>query len=165
MKTEKRQRLARDRRRRAIVAVLVTGMVVGLLVLATSIGGWELPSSLPRNAFANVFGEPDYRERAEHPIVSLPDVVVGLNGAPDLYVDAAFDLEVASEADREAVRLQLSRMREETISFLSALGPDELRGSDELTRTKARLLDRFRSALPNQHLKALYVTYLTVAKP
>src|SRR4051812_4905124 len=64
------------------------------------------------------------RDPPASPMVSLPDVVVGLrSGGPDLYVDAAFDLEVASEQDQEAVRRHLPRVREETIQILSALSP------------------------------------------
>jgi flagellar basal body-associated protein FliL len=130
--------------------------------VARSVGGWGL-EAFPPNPFARVAGDGDYRERAEKPIVSLPDVVVALNGPTDLYVDAAFDLEVASEQDRDAVKSQLPRVRNETIAFLSQLTPDELRGSAELTKTKARLLDRFRDVLPRQRLDALYLSYLAVA--
>jgi flagellar basal body-associated protein FliL len=108
-------------------------------------------------------GDGDYRDKAEKPIVSLPDVVVALNGPSLLYVDAAFDLEVASERDRDAVKQQLPRVRHAMISFLSQLTPDELRGSAELAKTKARLLDRFRGVMPEQRLEALYLSYLAVA--
>ena len=119
--------------------------------------------AFPPNPFSSLAGDGDYRERAEKPIVSLPDVVVALNGPRELYVDAAFDLEVASEQDRDAVKRQLPRVRNETIEFLSQLTPDELRGSAELNKTKARLLDRFRGAMPRQRLEALYLSYLAVA--
>lgn len=142
--------------------LLATGGLVALLVVARSVGGWGL-ESFPPNLFSRMAGEDDYRQRAEKPIVSLPDVVVALNGPTDLYVDAAFDLEVASEQDRDAVKRQLPRVRNETIAFLSQLTPNELRGSAELSKTKARLLDRFRDVLPRQQLDALYLSYLAVA--
>jgi flagellar basal body-associated protein FliL len=150
------------RRRRAPVVLLAIGAVVALLVVARTMGGWGLDVPFP-NPFSAMAGDGDYREKAEKPIVSLPDVVVALNGPSRLYVDAAFDLEVASERDRDAVKQQLARVRHVTISFLSQLTPDELRGSAELAKTKARLLDRFRGALPRQRLEALYLSYLAVA--
>jgi len=152
------------RRKRAPVVLLATGAVVALLVVARSVGGLGLDVPFP-NPFSEMVGEPEdhYREKAEKPIVSLPSVVVALNGPSHLYVDAAFDLEVASEQDRDAVKQQLARVRHETISFLSQLTPDELRGSAELNKTKARLLDRFRGAMPRQRLEALYLSYLAVA--
>ncbi len=146
----------------AALVLLATGGLVALLVVARSAGGWGL-EAFPPNPFSRMAGDDDYRQRAEKPIVSLPDVVVALNGPTELYVDAAFDLEVASERDRDAVTRQLPRVRNETIRFLSQLTPDELRGSAELSKTKARLLDRFRGAMPRQRLEALYLSYLAVA--
>jgi flagellar basal body-associated protein FliL len=155
-------RVPRDRR--SLVLLLATGIVVGLLILARSVGGWGLAVPFARNLFSGVGGGADYRQQAEKPIVSLPNVIVALDGSSELYVDAAFDLEVASETDREAVNRQMPRVRNETIEFLRQLSPDELRGSAELNKTKARLLDRFRGALPKQRLEAIYLSYLAVAK-
>jgi len=135
------------------VALLATALILlGLLVYGRKLG-WDL--GLP---FLK-------RDPPPSPMVSLPDVVVGLRGGgPDLYVDAAFDLEVASEQDREAVRRHLPRVREETIEVLSALSPEELRGNGELAKVKSRLLERFRNVMPSQRLHALYLTYLAVAR-
>lgn len=141
---------------------LATAGLVALLVAARSTGGWGI-EAFPPNPFSRIAGDGDYRQRAAKPIVSLPDVVVALNGPADLYVDAAFDLEVASEQDRDAVNRQLPRVRNETIEFLSQLTPNELRGSAALSETKARLLDRFRGVMPRQRLEALYLSYLAVA--
>jgi flagellar basal body-associated protein FliL len=155
----------RRRRTRVPVVLLATSATIALLVMVRSMGGWGLGSlGVPfPNPFSAMAGDGDYRDKAEKPIVSLPDVVVALNGTSLLYVDAAFDLEVASERDRDAVKQQLPRVRHEMISFLSQLTPDELRGSAELAKTKARLLDRFRGVLPEQRLEALYLSYLAVA--
>lgn len=159
-KLKKNKDFASDRR--GLVGLVATGIVIALLVVARSAGGWGLGIPFP-NLLSKVAGDRDYRDQAEKPIVSLPDVVVALNASSDLYVDAAFDLEVASESDRDAVKQQLPRVRHETIEFLSQLKPDELRGSAELTKTKARLLDRFRSVMPRQRIEALYLSYLAVA--
>jgi flagellar basal body-associated protein FliL len=158
----KENRVPRDRR--SLIVLLGTGIVVGLVVFASSVGGWGLEVPFARNLFSEARGDSDYRQMAAKPIVSLPDVIVALNGSTELYVDAAFDLEVASENDREAITKQMPRVRNETIEFLRQLSPDELRGSAELSKTKARLLDRFRGVLPEQRLEAIYLSYLAVAK-
>ena len=145
------------------MVLLAASAIVALLVAVRGVGGWGLGVVPFPNPFSAMAGDGDYRDKAEKPIVSLPDVVVALNGPSLLYVDAAFDLEVASERDRDAVKQQLPRVRHEMISFPSQLGPDELRGSAELARTKARLLDRFRGVMPEQRLEALYLSYLAVA--
>jgi flagellar basal body-associated protein FliL len=146
------------------VVLLATAIVVALLAFARSRGGWGLEVPFARGLFSGAGDNSDYRQMAAKPIVSLPNVVVALNGSTELYVDAAFDLEVASEEDRDAINQQMPRVRNETIEFLRQLSPDELRGSAELSKTKARLLDRFRGVLPKQRLEALYLSYLAVAK-
>lgn len=158
------QRPTSDRRGWLIGALLVPGILIGLFAISETADGWGLSSLLQRNLAPGAGGAGDYRRHAQYPIVDLPNVVVGLGGGSGVYVDAAFDLEVASEDDRAAVRRQLPRVREETISFLSDLNADELRGSGAISKTKARLLDRFRTMMPAERLNALYVTYFTVAK-
>ena len=148
----------------AVVILLNAAIVLALLGYSQDGGGWQnipfLRSVLPGGG-----GDQAVAEGKRSPTVKLPEVVVGLRGRDEelLYVDAAFDLEVASERDRDAVSKQMPRVRETTIVFLADLSPDQLRGSGELARTKGRLLERFRDALPRQSLKALYVTYLAIA--
>ena len=149
-----------------VVILLTSVLVIGLVTIKKTGEGWGWDASFLRKTFSGGDSGPDSGDRDASPTVSLPSVVVGLQGGgAGLYVDAAFDLEVASEQDQEAVRKQLSRVREETIGFLSELSPAELRGSDELAKMKARLLERYRNALPSQRLKALYLSYLAVARP
>jgi flagellar basal body-associated protein FliL len=149
----------------AVAVLLIAPIVIGLLVFGKNGGGWDR-SPFVRNAFLGDRGGSDDGDWTPGTMLRLPDVVVGLRGEgakEDLYVDAAFDLELASEQDREAVRKQSSRMRDETIGFLSELSPADLRGSGGLERTKARLLERFRNVLPSQRFTAIYLTYLAVA--
>ncbi len=150
----------RERRRMGwtIVVALNLLVVVALLLYGTSRDRWSGVT------FGFLSGDATDSDGPDGPILRLPDVVVGLRSVGgDLYVDAAFDLEVASVQDREAVRRQLPRVRNETIAFLSELSPEELRGSDELARTKARLLERYRNVLPSQRLSAIYLSYLAIA--
>jgi flagellar basal body-associated protein FliL len=143
-----------------IAGILLGAVIlVGLLLSGRNGESWRMDAP-----FASAF-LPHDDERASL-TVKLPDVVVGLRDhrGTELYVDAAFDIEVASEEDRLAVRQQLARVRDQTIAFLSELSAEQLRGSDELAKIKVRLLDRYRSAMPGQHLKALYVSYLAIAR-
>ena len=154
----------KHRRGRWTVVIVAGGLIVlGLLTFGGILRGVRGGIPLSREVFSweTAFSDPD---RTSPTILSLPDVVVKLKVAdgPDVFVDAAFDLELASAQDREAVRQQLSRVREETIGFLSELSPAELRGSDELTKTKARLLERVQNLVPSRRLKALYLSYLAV---
>src|SRR6266478_7499242 len=148
------------------VAILLNAiMVIGLLSYGKDGVSWEYVPFL-RKAFSGDKAASGDGEQMSSPTLSLPEVVVGLRGSDSdlLYVDAAFSLEVASERDREAVSKQIPRVRDTTIGFLSDVTPTELRGSGELARTKARLLERFRNVLPSQRLKAVYLTYLAVAR-
>jgi flagellar basal body-associated protein FliL len=100
------------------------------------------------------------------PVVSLPKVIVRVHAAEtDVFLHAAFDLEVTSERDKEAVGRQMPRLRDATIAVLSELGSDELQGgADAMRKTKGRLLARFKQVLPDRRLEALYVrSYLSVA--
>lgn len=95
--------------------------------------------------------------------MKLPNIQVKLQTADaDLYVDAAFELEVATERDKAAVHQRLSRLREAEIGILSGLTPADVRGSREIARTKERLLEKFRGVLPGHDLRALYVNSLIV---
>ncbi|MDX2024161.1 MAG: flagellar basal body-associated FliL family protein [Deltaproteobacteria bacterium] len=94
------------------------------------------------------------------PVVRLPDTLVRLQGHEDLYVEASFDLEVSVEDDKEAVKAQLLRIHDATIEVLSKLGPEQLRGSRQLEKTKTRLLARLRREVPGQSLRAVYVSRL-----
>ena len=97
------------------------------------------------------------------PTVKLPNVVVKLQSSNvDLYVDASFELEVATEQDQAAVRKRMAVLREATIGILSGLTPSEVRGRSEIQRTKDRLLERFRAVVPSGELRALYVNNFIV---
>jgi flagellar basal body-associated protein FliL len=120
------------------------------------------------NPFADSDGAPPRKastsdDGAMGPVLSLPKVVVNLHSADaDAFVDAAFDLEVATEKDRDAIQEKLPRIQEASINLLSSLRPEDLKGSEGLARMKGRLLERFRDLAPRQRLKAVYVNHLVV---
>lgn len=93
-------------------------------------------------------------------MVSLPKVVVRLHGAEsDVFLHAAFDLEVASERDKEVVRRQMPRLRDATIAVLSEMDSEDLKvGASAIEKTKGRLLERFQKMIPDRRLESLYVT-------
>lgn len=146
-----------------VIPILAGHMIViGLLLFTKHRDGWAIT-----NPYRLLTLGHDEVGVTKNPILTLPNVVVGLHGsgpADKVYVDVAFDLEVGSEQDREALRQRLPRLRNETIEFLSDLRPDELRGSGELARTKSRLLARYSNVVPERRLKALYLSYLVVGR-
>lgn len=149
----------------ALVAVTLASALVALGSLArvSETGGWAMFNSLKGAPSSAGRTEPDGGEPGIGPILNLPHVIVKLQvNDRDLYVDVAFDLEVGSEPDKDAVRDRLARIQEATIKVLSESTPDDVRGSRHLSRTKARLLERFRGVVPGRNLKALYVSYLMV---
>ncbi|HEY4185901.1 MAG TPA: flagellar basal body-associated FliL family protein [Polyangia bacterium] len=151
-----------------------TGVVaVGVILSSFLAIGLLLPSRLgpvwsTMNPFADSDGPAQKQsgtpgDGAMGPVLSLPKVVVNLHaGDADAFVDAAFDLEVATEKDRDAIQEKLPRIQEASINLLSSLRPEDLKGSEGLDRMKGRLLERFRDLAPRQRLKAVYVSHLVV---
>jgi flagellar basal body-associated protein FliL len=140
----------------AIATIVSAAVVLSLLIHRKETGSWGLSSlSWP---LSEESGQPG--QAAVGPVVNLPKVIVRVGAAEsDVYVHAAFDLEVASEQDKEAVRKLMPRLRHATIDVLSTMSAGEARGGTHaMTKTKARLLDQFRKVIPDRHLEALYVT-------
>ena len=146
---------------------------VGIILSSFLAIGFLLPSRLgpvwvAMNPFPDASGTEPRKSSAPGdgdmgPVLSLPNVVVNLHsGDADSFVDATFDLEVASEKDRAAIQQKLPRIQEASIDVLSSLRPEDLKGSQGLDRTKGRLLERFRDLAPRQRLKAVYVNHLVV---
>ena len=136
----------------AVATIVSAALVLVVLIQRTDTRSWSLP-------FQGDEGGPQ-GQPAVGPVVHLPKVIVRVRAAEsDVYVNAAFDLEVTSEQDKEAVRRQMPRLRDATIEVLSGMNSDDARGgSSALATTKARLLERFRTLIPARHLEALYVT-------
>ncbi|HEY8924136.1 MAG TPA: flagellar basal body-associated FliL family protein, partial [Polyangia bacterium] len=149
-------------RHSGVLAVLTLASALaalGSLIHLSETEGWSILKALRGPTPAAGRGESDGGELG--PILNLPNVTVRLRGADrDVYVDVAFDLEVGSERDKDAAQGRMSGLQEATIKVLSESTPDDMRGPRRLERTKARLLEHFRSVVSGRKLKALYVSYL-----
>jgi flagellar basal body-associated protein FliL len=97
------------------------------------------------------------------PTLKLESFIIQLKAVEsDRYVRVAFDLELGSEADKAVVTARMSPVRDSVISFFSDRSLDELRGSAGMERTKAELLKRLATIVPEGHIKALYITDFVV---
>lgn len=93
------------------------------------------------------------------PMLKLESFVIQLKGGEsERYVRVAFDLELKSEAGKEAVTNRMSQVRDSVIAFFSDRTLDELRGSDGMDHVKLTLLKRLDSVVPGHHIKAIYIT-------
>jgi flagellar basal body-associated protein FliL len=147
------------------VGVLVTSLAaIGLLLPARVSPVWGVLNSFAASGDRDpVASAGDTGSGAMGPVLNLPRVMVNLqSGGEDVFLDAAFDLEVATEEDREAVSDRMSRLQEASIDLLSSMKPDDLRGSAGLAKAKGKLLTRFRDLAPQQSLRAIYVNHFVV---
>jgi len=102
-------------------------------------------------------------ETTPGPTLKLDNFIIQLKAVEsDRYVRVAFDLELGSEADKAVVTARMSPVRDSVISFFSDRSLDELRGSVGMERTKAELLKRLASVVPEGHIKAIYITDFVV---
>jgi len=97
------------------------------------------------------------------PTVKLDDFVVRLrNPEADRFARVSFEVEVASEKDKERLMSSMARVRDGFIAYLSDRTLEELRGSEAITRTKTVLSERLAQMATGVKIKALYVTDLVI---
>ena len=93
------------------------------------------------------------------PILKLENFVIQLKTVDqDRYVRLAFDVEVATEEDKNAIMAHLSHIRDLVIAFFADRTLDELRGSEAMERTKATLLKKIDEIVPSKLIKNLFIT-------
>ena len=97
------------------------------------------------------------------PTVKLPDFVVHLrNPEADRYARVSFEVEVATEEEKNAFGAFLPRIRDGVMAYLSDRTLEELRGSEAISRTKNALEQRMAELAPGVKVKSLYVTDLVI---
>ncbi len=102
-------------------------------------------------------------EATPGPTAKLADFVVHLRDAEaDRYARVSFEVEVASEPDKEKLAAFMPRVRDAFIAYLSDRTLEELRGSEAIGRTKAALAQRIAELAPGVAVRALYVTDLVI---
>ena len=93
------------------------------------------------------------------PILKLENFVIQLKTVDqDRYVRLAFDVEVATEDDKNAIVAHLSHIRDLVIAFFADRTLDELRGSEAMERTKATLIKKIDEIVPGKRIKNLFIT-------
>jgi flagellar FliL protein len=97
--------------------------------------------------------------KAPGPILKLENFVIQLKTVDqDRYVRLAFDVEVATEEDKNAITAHLSHIRDLVIAYFADRTLDELRGSEAMERTKATLIKKIDEIVPGQRIKNLFIT-------
>jgi flagellar protein FliL len=137
------------------VLLLNTALIGGVIVLMMKrpVGVSAASAQAPHTV------EADLAREAPGPVLKLEDFVIQLKAVDtDRYVRLSFDLELASEADREAVQARLSRVRDIVISYFADRTIDELRGSQAMERTKATLARRIDEMVPGRRIKNIFIT-------
>jgi flagellar FliL protein len=108
-------------------------------------------------------GKEDGLGGAPGPTQKLADFVVHLRDPEaDRYARVSFEIEVATEEDKNRLGGYMPRVRDAFIAYLSDRTLEELRGSESITRTKAALLERLMQLAPNVKVRGMYITDLVI---
>jgi flagellar FliL protein len=100
---------------------------------------------------------------APGPTLKLENFIIQLRTTEsERYVRVAFDVELASEQDRDGVVARTSQIRDAVISYFADRTLEELRGSDGLDHIKQTLLKRLDDVVTGHRLKALFITEFIV---
>jgi flagellar protein FliL len=100
---------------------------------------------------------------APGPTLKLENFIIQLRTTEsERYVRVAFDIELASEADRDGVVARTSQIRDAVISYFADRTLEELRGSDGMDHIKQALLKRLDDVVTGHRLRAIYITEFIV---
>lgn len=142
------------------VNTLLTGGVLAYQFLRPAGGAKGAPSEKEEKAHAKAA---EAKANAVGPTIRLADFTVHLRDTDaDHYARVTFDLEVATDEDKNRVSLAIPRIRDVVIAYLADRSFDELRGSDALVRTKEHLLEKIKQTLPGTAVKGLYISDIVV---
>lgn len=104
-------------------------------------------------------GEHEGKKPAVGPTVKLDDFVVRLrNPDTDRFARVSFEIEVASDKDKERLLASMARVRDGFIGELTDRTVEELRGTEGLTTIKGTLTTKLKDLVPTVHVRGLYVT-------
>lgn len=148
-----------------VPALLVMNLVLVAAVLALFVlkGGGHAAAAEKGDGGHEAAAEKGAAGDAPGPSVKLPDFVVHLrNPEADRYARMSFEIEVATEEDKNKFGAFLPRIRDGFIAYLSDRTLEELRGSDAISRTKATLEQKLRELAPGVKIRSLYVTDLVI---
>jgi flagellar protein FliL len=93
------------------------------------------------------------------PVLKLDPFIIQLRSAEtERYVRLAFELEMLTEADKQAYMERTPHVRDAVIAYFSDRTLDELRGSEGIERTKEALIRRFEEIVPGRRVRTIFVT-------
>lgn len=108
-------------------------------------------------------GEGEKAAALPGPTQKLADFVVHLRDPEaDRYARISFEVEVATEEDKNKLGGYMPRIRDAFIAYLSDRTLEELRGSESIARTKGVLAERLGQLAPGVTVRGLYVTDLVI---
>jgi flagellar FliL protein len=147
-----------------VVNLLLVAAVLGLFLVkggAGAAGGGQAAGG------AQAEGKPGEPGKdgppAPGPTAKLADFVVHLrNPDADRYARLSFEIEVATEEDKNRLAAFTPRVRDGFIAYLSDRTFEELRGSEAITRTKQALEERLAQMAPGVTVRGVYVTDLVI---
>jgi flagellar basal body-associated protein FliL len=97
------------------------------------------------------------------PTLRLADFTARLHGIDtDRYARLSMEIEVPTEKERDDLSAYMPQIRDGFISYLSDCTLDDFTGSANVLKTKEKLTERLHQIVPNQKIRALYITDLVV---
>ncbi len=153
-----------------IVNVVLVAAVLAVFLLKGSGGSHSEAKAEDKAAEHGKEGEAkpgekgkDGKEAPPGPTVKLADFVVHLrNVESDRYARLSFEVEVATEEDKNKFTLLMPRVRDGFLLYLSDRTLEELRGGEAIARTKKALEERLPELAPGVKIQGLYVTDLVI---
>jgi flagellar FliL protein len=144
-------------------------LVVGVIALFMLKGGGAAAGAAPvadghgeAKAEAGGHGEAG-PEAGPGPTTKMADFVVHLRDAEvDRYARISFEVELASEVEKGKFDRFTPRIRDGFITYLSDRTLEELRGSEQVRKVKAALLEQLKELAPGAKVRNLYITDLVI---
>jgi flagellar protein FliL len=91
--------------------------------------------------------------------VKLENFVIQLRSLEaERYLRIAFDIEVGSEMDKQAVLERIPYIRDAIIGYFSDRTMEELRGSEAMERTKKTIVEKLDGIVPGRRIRGIYIT-------
>jgi flagellar FliL protein len=145
----------------AVNSLMLAGVLAVLLLRPA--GQAPAPAKGETGPAAEAKGDAKAKGATIGPTLRLPDFVVHLRDTDaERYARVSFEVEVAAEEDKNRLGAAVPRIRDGVIAYLSDRTFDELRGSEGLTRTKEKLLERLKESVPGVAVRNLYITDIVV---
>jgi flagellar FliL protein len=143
--------------------LLLNLILVAAVLAAFLLRGGDGAAAQKGDGGAQAHGAKDKKEEAPGPTARLADFVVHLRDPEaDRYARISFEIEVATEEDKAKFAGFMPRVRDDFIAYLSDRTLEELRGSEQIGRTKSALSEKLVALAPGVKIRALYITDLVI---